>query len=263
MFKDEIMDTAQRSYYLQDEHNNVTYMVNEGGDVVNAYNYDAFGNAIFTLETGTSNAIRYTSEYQDLESGLYYLRARYYNPETGRFISEDSYRANKENPFRLNLYTYCHNDPINYVDPSGHWELGDEELSKSAQKRIKELTDAYFDTDDEDEQKKYHEEANEVRASEKKKKRSSRSNEDSFSRKINDKIKNSSKNDGRKNYIDGNTWKEARQDYSNFTNQVIPSFSFRLHRKITLHNLNSAVRHRQKHQIPALKGLWGNPTEHI
>ena len=56
----------------------------------------------------------------DSETGLYYLRARYYDTYTGRFISEDSYWGEDKNPLSLNLYTYCENDPIMFTDPSGH-----------------------------------------------------------------------------------------------------------------------------------------------
>jgi uncharacterized protein RhaS with RHS repeats len=48
------------------------------------------------------------------------LRSRYYDPEVGRFISEDSYWGKSSDPLSLNLYTYCQNDPIQYYDPSGH-----------------------------------------------------------------------------------------------------------------------------------------------
>lgn len=58
--------------------------------------------------------------YYDKEWGLYYLRARYYDPSTARFISEDTYEGDITNPLSLNLYTYCANNPLIYVDPSGH-----------------------------------------------------------------------------------------------------------------------------------------------
>jgi hypothetical protein len=51
---------------------------------------------------------------------LYYLNARYYDSVTARFITEDTYSGEKNDPLSLNLYTYCHNNPITYDDPSGH-----------------------------------------------------------------------------------------------------------------------------------------------
>ena len=94
------------------------------------------------LEEGTTNSIRYAGEFYDLESGLYYLRARYYNPEIGRFISEDSYWGEDTNPLSLNLYTYCFNNPIKYIDPTGHivseWDR--DNLSVKDQGKIKIYT---------------------------------------------------------------------------------------------------------------------------
>ena len=55
--------------------------------------------------------------------GLYYLNARYYNPEDGRFMTEDSYRGEIMNPETGHLYVYCANNPVNYVDPSGHFAI--------------------------------------------------------------------------------------------------------------------------------------------
>ncbi|WP_207655526.1 RHS repeat-associated core domain-containing protein, partial [Desulfocucumis palustris] len=52
--------------------------------------------------------------------GLYQMGARYYNPEIGRFITNGTYRGNIYEPWTQNLYTYCNNNPINYVDPTGH-----------------------------------------------------------------------------------------------------------------------------------------------
>ena len=96
------------------------------------YNYDAWGNFIaekvrevcigsVTVDLVSLNAFTYRGYYYDKESGLYYLVNRYYDPRTGRFISPDdiSY-LNSETIGGLNLYSYCLNNPIFYVDPDGH-----------------------------------------------------------------------------------------------------------------------------------------------
>ena len=111
--------TGKLSYYLYNGHGDVTATVSEAGVVENQYDYDVFGTGTLTIE-GYGNAIRYAGEYFDVETGLIYLRARYYNSYTGRFISEDSYWGEDENPLSLNRYTYTHNDPVNFVDPTGH-----------------------------------------------------------------------------------------------------------------------------------------------
>ena len=66
-------------------------------------------------EETIENRFGFTGEQYDPVAGMYYLRARFYNPVIGRFIQEDTYYGDG-----LNLYTYCHNNPVRYVDPSGH-----------------------------------------------------------------------------------------------------------------------------------------------
>ena len=89
------------------------------------YAYDAYGNCTFTYGYGNEfsriNPIRYRGYYLDRETNLYYLNARYYNPEWRRFLSpDDTAYLDPENVNGLNLYAYCNNDPVNYCDPSGH-----------------------------------------------------------------------------------------------------------------------------------------------
>ena len=80
-------------------------------------------------EIGKINPFRYRGYYYDVETGLYYLKTRYYDPEVGRFISQDdvSY-LDPEHINGLNLYAYCGNNPVMNVDPSGHkwwhWLIG-------------------------------------------------------------------------------------------------------------------------------------------
>ena len=88
------------------------------------YEYDAWGNcnryASSNVDLAHVNPIRYRSYYYDQNTGLYYLNARYYNPQWRRFISpDDTAYLDPETPNGLNLYAYCNNDPVNYVDPSG------------------------------------------------------------------------------------------------------------------------------------------------
>ena len=66
------------------------------------------------------NSIKYAGYYYDAETGLYYLNARFYDPETARFIQQDSYSGNIYDPLSLNLYVYSNNNPISYYDPTGH-----------------------------------------------------------------------------------------------------------------------------------------------
>ena len=62
-------------------------------------------------------------EFYDQSTGLYYLNVRYYDPEDGRFMTEDSYRGEIMKPETGHLYVYCANNPVNYVDPSGHFAI--------------------------------------------------------------------------------------------------------------------------------------------
>lgn len=92
------------------------------------YKYDAWGKLLQTTGTyattlGKLNPFRYRGYVYDEESGLYYLRNRYYNPELQRFINTDFDISGQLDPLSHNIYTYCLNDPINRVDEDGTWSL--------------------------------------------------------------------------------------------------------------------------------------------
>ena len=110
---------SEYTYYTQNAHGDVVNLTNADGDVIKSYTYDAFG-VEKNIDKNDTNAFRYCGEYFDTETGTIYLRARYYNPTTGRFISRDSVTGKIEDPLSLNLYTYCHNNPIYYYDFTGH-----------------------------------------------------------------------------------------------------------------------------------------------
>ena len=109
--------------YMYNGHGDVTALVGENGAIQATYYYDAFGN--ITEQTGdVNNNITYAGYQYDKETDLYYLNARYYDSKTARFLSEDTYTGNTNDPLSLNLYTYCLNNPITYTDPTGHHASG-------------------------------------------------------------------------------------------------------------------------------------------
>ncbi len=107
---------------------------NESGTKIASYTYDAWGNFTLTYTSGisatdrvaaTNNPFRYRGYYFDSETGLYYLQSRYYNPAWGRFISADSiaYLGITKDMKSYNLYAFCNNNPVMYMDPNGHFVI--------------------------------------------------------------------------------------------------------------------------------------------
>lgn len=72
-------------------------IVDTSGKTVNEYSYDEWGNITGQIEE-TFNSFKYAGEVYDAETGLYYLRARYYDPSMGRFLNEDTYEGQIDNP---------------------------------------------------------------------------------------------------------------------------------------------------------------------
>ena len=106
--------TSAYHYYHGNERMDVEYITDEAGKVVNGYTYDAFG-TIVTSSEKLQNRYTYNGEAFDKTTEQYYLRKRFYNPKLSRFIQEDEYRGDG-----LNLYAFCANNPVMYVDPSGY-----------------------------------------------------------------------------------------------------------------------------------------------
>ena len=117
--------------YRKNAQGDITHILDNAGMVVAKYIYDAWGNHAIvdasgnnvTSGIGVLNPFRYRGYFYDEETDLYYLQTRYYDPETGRFISQDdvSY-LDPDSINGLNLYAYCGNNPVNYLDPNGNAE---------------------------------------------------------------------------------------------------------------------------------------------
>ena len=101
-------------YYHQNEHGDITHLTNIDEEIENSYQYDVFGN-IREQQENVENVFKYAGEQLDNETQQYYLRARFYNPVIARFTQEDIYRDDG-----LNLYVYVVNNPLLWIDPSGH-----------------------------------------------------------------------------------------------------------------------------------------------
>lgn len=107
-------------YYHLNGHGDVLVLTDKDGSRVASYTYDAWGNIL--SQSGTmhsTNPYRYAGYRYDENTKLYYLMARYYDPETGQFISRDPSLGKLENPVTQNEYTYANNNPIMLIDPNG------------------------------------------------------------------------------------------------------------------------------------------------
>ena len=120
------------SVYLYDGHGSVVGLANENGKVTDTYAYDAFGNLLDSTGS-TKNCYRYCGEQFDETTGLHYLRARYMDTSTGRFISQDSYAGSISDPVSLHKYLYANSNPVTYSDPSGYYSLEDVEVGTAGE----------------------------------------------------------------------------------------------------------------------------------
>ena len=112
------------SYYHYDGQLSVHQLTDNSGEITDTYTYDAFG-LLLALSGSTENIYLYTGEQYDPNVGFYYLRARYYNPSVGRFLTQDTWPGMKFEPMSLHKYLYCDGNPINRLDPSGMFSLAE------------------------------------------------------------------------------------------------------------------------------------------
>jgi len=111
--------------YFHEDHLLGTNVITDAqGALIHHYQYKAFGDRSYSSnepgETRPSN--QYTGQAFDEDTGLYFYKARYYDPQLGRFIQPDSMISDTSNPQALNRYSYVLNNPLRFVDPSGKYE---------------------------------------------------------------------------------------------------------------------------------------------
>ena len=122
--------TGDSYNYLTNQSGSVTGLTKDGQAVASS-RYNLYGARKTSTDT-TGNPFAYNGEARD-DTGLDYLRARYYDSQGGTFLTEDSYPGEDTDPLSQNLYSYVQNNPVNYTDPSGHrmvWMGGEGEPSR-------------------------------------------------------------------------------------------------------------------------------------
>ncbi|MBI6871803.1 RHS repeat-associated core domain-containing protein [Clostridium aciditolerans] len=113
-------------YYTRDAQGDIIGLFDTNGNDVVSYTYDTWGKLIsidgsLKDTVGVKNPYRYRGYRYDTETGLYYLNARYYNPELGRFINADSLGGKVGELVSHNMFAYCVNNPVNMQDSNGNW----------------------------------------------------------------------------------------------------------------------------------------------
>ena len=96
-------------------------MVTPNGSLKTGYTYDELGNIDQIGSQTFLNDVTFTGSVTDKSTGLQYMNSRFYNPSTGRFLSQDTYTGNPYEPWTQHLYSYCGNNPTSMVDPTGHF----------------------------------------------------------------------------------------------------------------------------------------------
>ena len=106
------------SFYGFDGHGSARFLTDTNGAISDTYTFDAFGNQIASTGS-TPNNYLYAGEQLDPNLGFYYLRTRYINPSTGRFLTMDAFEGSSDDPISLHKYVYANSSPVDLLDPSG------------------------------------------------------------------------------------------------------------------------------------------------
>jgi RHS repeat-associated protein len=106
-------------HLLYDGQGSTRQLVDNNEDVTDAFSYDGYGVMLGANPANAATSLLYTGEMYDSSASMYYLRARWYDQQTGRFNRMDPFAGNTQDPQSLHKYLYCHANPVNMIDPSG------------------------------------------------------------------------------------------------------------------------------------------------
>ena len=119
-------------YFARDAHSGVRLLSDDAGLTSDAYNYDAFGMPLSQTQS-VENPYRYAAEAIDAATGAVYLRSRYLDPPSGRFLTSDKAPWTDRRPVTQHRYAYAEADPVNRSDPSGQWSLAETAVGQAIQ----------------------------------------------------------------------------------------------------------------------------------
>ena len=114
-------------YLLYDGHGSTRQLTTDSATITDSYNYDAYGKMVGgdpNISHPAATDLLYAGEQFDVDLQMQYLRARYYDANSGRFNRVDPFNGDNYDPQSLHKYAYAHSDPINNVDPSGEMIIG-------------------------------------------------------------------------------------------------------------------------------------------
>lgn len=155
-----ILNNDETYLYLKNIQGDIIAVVNESGESVLTYTYNAWGKFTQTVGAGDNNTVELMKKFlpfayrgycYDYDTGLYYLQSRYYSPEIGRFINTDDTQiaiATQGTILGANLFAYCNNNPTNEIDISGYLSIktitaGLKSLGKKAWSLIQPLINEF------------------------------------------------------------------------------------------------------------------------
>lgn len=114
---------TQTYFYHYDGLGSARGLTDSAASLTDSYDYEAFGEML-NASGSTDNHYLYAGEQFDADLGQYYLRARYYKPDSGRFTQMDTWMGKVQDPLTLHKYLYSNLDPANMIDPSGNFSIG-------------------------------------------------------------------------------------------------------------------------------------------